>query len=201
MKIKRGQIPIFIAILVIMVIFLFLALRLDNSEFIIYFGVIVFLFFIILFTLGKTQFSNSILWGLVIWALLHMLGGLVQIDGATIYKIILIPIINTGEFTILRYDQFVHAFGFGISTLIAHHLMKPYLNNKIRWSVYSLLIIFMGMGIGALNEIIEFAAVVVLPKTGVGGYYNTMFDIVFNTIGAIIAVGWINLKRVRNAKK
>jgi hypothetical protein len=50
------------------------------------------------------------------------------------------------------------------------------------------------MGLGAVNEIVEFIMVLALPQTGVGGYENTMWDIVFNTIGAIIAVSYLNLK-------
>jgi hypothetical protein len=44
------------------------------------------------------------------------------------------------------------------------------------------------MGLGAVNEIIEFAAVLGLPDTNVGGYLNTGLDLVFNAIGAIIAM-------------
>ena len=41
---------------------------------------------------------------------------------------------------------------------------------------------------GAVNEMIEFIVVLLVPDNGVGGYYNTLLDIVFNFIGAIIAI-------------
>jgi hypothetical protein len=41
-----------------------------------------------------------------------------------------------------------------------------------------------GMGLGALNEVVEFAAVLTLPDTNVGGYINTGWDLVSNAIGA-----------------
>jgi len=44
------------------------------------------------------------------------------------------------------------------------------------------------MGLGAVNEIIEFIAVVVFPNTNVGGYINTALDLVFNALGAIVAM-------------
>jgi len=44
------------------------------------------------------------------------------------------------------------------------------------------------MGISALNEVIEFSTVVFFNSTGVGGYYNNALDLVFNAIGAAIAV-------------
>lgn len=198
MLLKRGQLLLLIANIILIIVFLFLAVARKNYEFIIYWGVIVFFFILILITLKKTRFPNTILWGLTIWALLHLIGGLAEYaDGIVFYKLVIIEIFRNSNFVILKYDQFVHAFGFGITTLIAHHLIKPYLGKKVRWSVYSVLLVLMGMGAGVLNEIIEFLAVLAVPETGVGGYYNTMWDIVFNTIGAIIAVVWINLKRLR----
>ena len=35
--------------------------------------------------------------------------------------------------------------------------------------------------------IIEFGAVLALPETGVGGYYNTAIDLVANGLGALLA--------------
>lgn len=60
-----------------------------------------------------------------------------------------------------------------------------------------MLIALMGCGFGAINEIVEFLAVVALPETGVGGYANTLLDLVFNFVGALSAV--IGLAR-RNAR-
>ena len=57
--------------------------------------------------------------------------------------------------------------------------------------LYSLIVLG-GMGIGALNEIIEFAAVVIFGQTGVGGYWNTALDLVFNLLGAIAATIFIH---------
>lgn len=43
------------------------------------------------------------------------------------------------------------------------------------------------MGFGALNEIIEFMTVLVVPDNGVGGYYNTAIDLCANALGALVA--------------
>ena len=43
------------------------------------------------------------------------------------------------------------------------------------------------MGLGALNEIIEFFAVLNLSNTNVGGYFNTGWDLVANLVGCLIA--------------
>jgi len=49
------------------------------------------------------------------------------------------------------------------------------------------LCVFTGMGLGALNEIIEFAAVLMIPETNVGGYINTGWDLVANLVGCLFA--------------
>jgi hypothetical protein len=56
-----------------------------------------------------------------------------------------------------------------------------------------------GLGAGALNEIIEFAATVIFPDTGVGGYVNNSLDLVFNLLGAVVAMAVIKLKEGRRA--
>ena len=43
------------------------------------------------------------------------------------------------------------------------------------------------LGFGALNEIVEFTAVLLVPETNVGGYMNTGWDLVSNFVGIIIA--------------
>ena len=109
----------------------------------------------------------------------------------------LIPIINHGELIILKFDQFVHFFGFGVSTLIAWHLIKPYLNEKTNYKIVYPLVALVGIGLGALNEVIEFTAVVLVPETGVGGYYNTALDLVFNMFGAVAAIFVVHFRRIK----
>jgi len=51
-----------------------------------------------------------------------------------------------------------------------------------------------GLGLGALNEVIEFMAVLLVPATNVGGYVNTGWDLVSNTAGAAIALAAVYLR-------
>ena len=41
------------------------------------------------------------------------------------------------------------------------------------------------MGLGALNEVVEFIAFASLARTGVGDLYNTGLDLIFNLFGAL----------------
>ena len=56
-----------------------------------------------------------------------------------------------------------------------------------------------GMGFGAANEVIEFAATILVPETNVGGYMNTGWDLVANLVGCVIAAVIIRLSHGRAA--
>lgn len=187
MKLKKGQKPILIVNVILLVFFMLLFLSRKNYEFLMYVGVIIFFLSVILISNSKVDYSNMTLWGLSIWALLHMSGGGVSINGTRLYEMILIPISET--YQIFRYDQFVHIIGFLVATLVMYELIRPKLHKKQDgWIALSIVIVMAGLGVGALNEIVEFSATVILPETGVGGYINTSLDLVSDLIGAIIAL-------------
>jgi uncharacterized membrane protein YjdF len=155
----------------------------------------VFFFVLILLTLHRSKFDYFILGGLSVWGFMHMAGGGVMVQGDVLYALPLVHIFGSGDSLVLKYDQLVHMIGFGVSTLVAFHLIRPYLNTHVNWTVMFPLIVLAGMGVGALNEIIEYVAVLAFPETGVGGYDNTMIDMIFNTLGAIVAVFVIYFRR------
>jgi hypothetical protein len=202
MKFTKGMWAVILFNAIYVIAFTIYYLSIKNYEFLWYVAVLVFFYVLVLATLHRSKFDYVILWGLSLWGLMHMAGGGLIIGGEVLYKFILIPIVNnTADFTILKFDQFVHFFGFAVSTLVVYHLLKPYLNNKTNYKVLYAILIAAGMGLGALNEIVEFIAVLVLPDTGVGGYYNTSLDLVFNALGAIFAVIIIHIKRIKNGKR
>jgi uncharacterized membrane protein YjdF len=187
MKVSKFQWGILFFNILYLLIFAMLYFGKKNFEFLIYISVIVVLMILISFLHFKYNFSNGVLIGMSIWGLLHMMGGYIIVGTDVLYGYWIFPF--------LRFDQFVHAIGFGSATLLSYYILKPSLNKEIKnWVSVSVLIVFIGMGIGALNEIIEFIAVILVPNTGVGGYDNTMFDMIFNTLGATIAVVYINIK-------
>jgi len=193
MLLTRREIPVLIVNLLYVPVFALIALRNLNFEFVLYVGVILIVAAWVVWKQRSVRFDLPILWGLTIWGLLHMAGGNIRVGDDILYGLQLIPVV-------LRYDQLVHAFGFGTATLVCHHLLKPYLRDGIdRWRTLSILIVLMGSGLGAINEIIEFIAVQTLPETHVGGYDNTLWDLIFNLIGGLLAVGWLTLRRARQA--
>lgn len=164
----------------------------EKMEFVLYVAVMGFLLGPVLMLHRRVHLHAAALWGLAIWGLAHMCGGLLQIPeswtsaGASpvLYNWWIIP-------ERLKFDQVVHAYGFGLTTWICWQ--------ALRWSLacsgvhpqptFGLLSLCVaaGMGFGALNEVVEFIATLTVPETNVGGYVNTGWDLVSNLVGSLVA--------------
>ena len=141
--------------------------------------------------------SSGSLWCLSVWGLMHMAGGLVSIpaewaqEGSqpVLYSMWLIP-------DSLKYDQVVHAFGFGVTTWVCWQVLRNNVlaqTGQVPKATFGLCLLSAacGMGFGALNEVIEFVATLLIPETNVGGYINTGWDLVANLTGCTVAAVWI----------
>lgn len=160
----------------------------NNYEFVWYIFVIVIIGTIIGLNLKQSRLSNGILWMLSIWGILHMVAGGFRIDGTTLYSLKLIKIFEgEGQFYILKMDQVVHFYGFFVCSFLIYQLLKSINASGLKNPKLMIFISWLGsMGLGALNEIIEFIAFVSLNKTGVGDLYNTGLDLIFNMFGALV---------------
>jgi uncharacterized membrane protein YjdF len=130
---------------------------------------------------SRRSFSPLVLWGLVLWGALHMAGGLVPAsDDRVLYNVWLLPFV--------RFDQLVHAVGFGFAGLAFRETLRD------AWSAEAsgAALVFMGgLGIGGLNEMIEFLISQVVADTNIGGFENTGWDLVANAVGASVAALWV----------
>ena len=140
--------------------------------------------------------SSGLLWGLSLWGALHLFGGTVTLPEGWLasgpervfYNLWIIP-------ERLKYDQVVHAFGFGMTTWLCWQALRSALVKRcgspgavqLSWGL-AILCIAAGMGFGALNEVLEFAATLTVPNTNVGGYENTAWDLVSNLVGSVLAM-------------
>ena len=175
-----------------MLISLSVALSLKNSEFGFYLVVMGILIAVVISVHLKVGLHLGALWGLSIWGLAHMAGGLMPIpeawpkhgDSFVLYNLWLIP-------EMLKYDQLVHAFGFGLITWICWQgVCRAFamhdVDVKPSFGLMTLCVAG-GMGFGAANEVVEFIATITMPSTNVGGYVNTGWDLVANLIGCVIS--------------
>ena len=160
-----------------------------NYEFIAYalsiFVVIAFLYS----TLHVTKFPTYLLAGVTIWGILHMMGGSVQTVDGVLYAYKVYPFFDGGgDFYVLKMDQLIHAYLYGVVGLMFYHLLRNMVGMRSHQGFVAAVAIFAAAGFSILNEIVEFWAAVNIPDNGVGGYENTVLDLIFNLSGAAIAV-------------
>lgn len=90
-----------------------------NGEFLFYIVAMMVLLAAVAGAHRRAGFSTPVLWGLSIWGLLHMAGGIVPVpeswtiegDVRGLYSWWIVP-------DRLKYDQVVHAYGFGVTTFV-----------------------------------------------------------------------------------
>jgi uncharacterized membrane protein YjdF len=161
------------------------ALRTDNWEFVFYILVVLGLGLSILLIHSRIGLTPSVLWLLSLWGLLHMAGGLIPIPDdwshvsgkPVLYSWDVIP-------GYLRYDQIIHAFGFSVATWVCWQSLSQTLGARRQQTGMVALAVLAGLGLGATNEVVEFFATLFLD-TNVGGYENTGWDLVSNTVGSL----------------
>jgi putative membrane protein len=167
-----------------------------NYEFLIYVGVIIFFLCLIGISLKKVDYTLGSLVGLTVWSSLHLAGGGITIGEGRLYDLMLIRLSET--YPVFRYDQLVHIWGFGTSTLVVFSLLAGKLKKPAENPIaLGIVLVMAGLGMGALNEILEFAVTIWVPQSGVGGYLNTSLDLCANLIGAILALVYIRLRYLK----
>jgi len=176
-----------------------LALARGNTEFLYYIAVMLVLVVVVWQVHSRVLLTTGTVWALSIWGLMHMAGGLLVVPASwpidsgsrVLYSLWLIP-------DYLKYDQLVHAFGFGVATWVCWQGIRAAVAERGRVLQPSpglmTLVALAGMGLGALNELVEFVATLLIPETNVGGYLNTGWDLVANFVGATFAASVIFIR-------
>ncbi len=171
---------------------LIVAILRGNLEFLFYIAVMLILIGVVWVVHRSVGLSSGVLWGLSVWGLAHMAGGLLVVPAGwpvnsgsrVLYTLWLIP----GR---LKYDQVVHAYGFGMTTWVCWQGLRAAIERRAGAVApsFGLLVLSAtaGLGFGALNEVVEFIATLLVPETNVGGYRNTGWDLVANLVGVTVA--------------
>jgi putative membrane protein len=166
-----------------------------NWEFLLYVVQMMALVGFILWADRRARFSTRTLWLLSAWGLLHLAGGIVpvpvhlaQVNDADKTRAVLYGLWFVRD--VFKYDNLVHGFGFFAATLAVGESLRPFLDPAVPLRLALFVIVACaGMGLGAINEMIEFAATILFPRTGVGGYANNALDLCWNALGAMAAAG------------
>lgn len=171
-----------------------------NIEFVIYVGVIIAILGLVFATVSYTHFPQWQLWLLSLWGLLHILGGAVETADGVLFAHRIYPFLDMGgDFYILKYDQFVHMYLYGVVALMARHLLVTSFAIKAHAKLVALFSIMTAVGVSVLNEIMEFI-ISLNMKNGVGGYENTMLDLIFNLSGAVVALCFYQISNWKNER-
>lgn len=107
--------------------------------------------------------------------LAHFAGGLVHWDGARLYDHVFLG---------LRYDKYVHAgnaFIGGLALMQLCHLWSVPTGGFVRFLAFLAV-----LGLGAVVECAEFAVTRMLPNHGIGGYADTIGDLLANVCGGVL---------------
>lgn len=182
-----------------------------DFEFLLYLAVMSVIIIAVLAVYRRAGLSRALLWQFSFWGLLHMIGGLTPIPdawhatdtSAVVYNWRLIP-------GYLKYDQLVHGYGVGLTTWLVWQALSSRVKGDdggpLRPTAGMLAVCATaGMGFGALNEVVEFIATLILPSTNVGDHINTGWDLVSNFVGATVAgtviyvIGWRRYHRHHGA--
>lgn len=183
----KSILPIILFASLYVIVFVTIFILQGNVEFIFYVGMLLVFAGLLTYSYIKgVKYSNTTLWLLAVWGFLHLLGGVEISQNKVIYDIILFDLVGE-PYNIFKYDQLIHAYGFGSATFFAYDLLKTNLANEFSKKSIIFIILFVSMGLGALNELIEFVATINIETVNVGGYVNTSLDLVFNLLGASLA--------------
>lgn len=189
---SRKLLPVVAFTATYLVAALILALTRGNQEFLFYIAVMLVLMAAVRTVHRSVALSAGALWCLSVWGFLHMAGGLLTVPAGwpvesasrVLYTLWLIP-------ERIKYDHVVHAFGFGTTTWVCWQGLRAAFRRRGATVVPAFGVLVLaaaaGLGFGALNEVVEFAATLLVPETNVGGYLNTGWDLVANTVGATVA--------------
>lgn len=190
---KINQLYLLIAINLLYIIpATYIFLRRSNIEFLAYLLIVLILGVLFVRFLNKSYLKLHEMYLLSFWGFLHIMGGLLIFpNGSNLYSQIIVEVINNGGgYVLFKMDQLIHMYGFGITAYIMYRVLyektQKTQTSQLFVGVFAVVI---AIGLGALNEVVEFIVVLFLEFNGVGDLYNMGFDLIFNLLGAIIGTG------------
>lgn len=137
----------------------------------------------------RAPLSRPTLWGLVLFGIGHVAGGMVSVGDGVLYQQWLLE-------PVVRYDNLQHAWGFGwvgrATWEVLRRRVGPAADDR---TVTAAVIVLAAAAFGAVNEIVEWVLTLTIPGTDVGGYDNTARDLVANLVGgALVAAASVRAR-------
>jgi putative membrane protein len=133
---------------------------------------------------------------LAVDAAAHLAGGLTTVGDDVLYNASIGPYVRALHTHVLQYDHLVHAFGTFLAMVTLWTLLALPVASRSSRGGLIVLCALGALGVGAINETVEFVATIAHSGAHVGGYANTGWDLVSNAIGALI--GGVVVYRTRS---
>ena len=175
-----------------------LTLVFRNYEFLLYAVTVAALVTVLYATDRYFAFDRLALWLFNAWLVMHSLGGLASYEGVRFYDLILVDIVGA-PYHVLRYDQFVHFYCYLVIAMLMSSVVQTIARPEASTLAVSVVTVLAASSLGAVNEIVEFFAVVFTGTEGVGGYTNTAIDLVANLLGAITGTLFLHGRQSQSA--
>lgn len=138
----------------------------------------------------KGPIPGSLLWLLVVWAGMHLAGGLLPNptgDSEILYNWWLID-------GVFRYDQLVHGFGIAAATAVFAYTARESAR-PLFWGFV------LSQVVGLINETAENVFAAFVERSNVGDIVNTMWDMAWHVIGAAVATLWMARRGIPGVKR
>ena len=122
--------------------------------------------------------------GLAIAAILNLAGGLINVGHNVLYNASIGPYVTGLGTHLLQYDHVAHAYVSFVAVFACWVMLAAPHAATISRRDLAILAAGTALGLGALNEMVEFLATLAHHGAHTGGYWNTGWDFVFNLIGS-----------------
>ncbi|WP_436795132.1 hypothetical protein [Actinospongicola halichondriae] len=136
-------------------------------------------------TAAGGRLSGRVVWSLSILGAVHVTCGLAVAPGTTDVSLYEHWLVDGS----LKLDQVVHAGGTAVLTVAASQVLVGWFRpgpatHRARWCTAGLV----AVGLGACNEVFEFAMALRIESLRIGDAANTGWDLAFNLAGAAAVV-------------
>lgn len=127
---------------------------------------------------------------LAVLSLGHLAGGLVTVGDDVLYN-------AHPHLHLFQYDHIFHASASGFAAMVLWRFLSTQTDSRAGAAGVSIL---GSIGVGATNELIEFLVTLAHRGEHVGGYRNTGWDLLANTVGAVVATAAIAIASNRRQR-
>jgi uncharacterized membrane protein YjdF len=137
--------------------------------------------------LRRAALPGQLAVGLAVAAVLSLAGGLINVGHDVLYNASIGPYSESLGTHFMQYDHFAHAYVCFVATFACWVMLAAPHAASLHRRDLVILVVGTALGLGGVNEMVEFIATLAHHGAHAGGYWNTGWDLICNFIGAVAA--------------